>query len=492
MTDVTIVGGGLAGMAAAHRLLQRGCKVTLFEADQRLGGKAGADSNGDGYDDHGFHIFLPWYLNTWRLVDELGIRNHFVDFMELGLLRAGEFPQVSILHGLTSRRYFFRNLTSGFLPLPQMFLVFYALWDLASQPYNRRAALDQVSMFDFLRSRFYAIDELAVLKTMIVPSYYISAMTVRNYARYWLKHSRPVVRILRGNLHEFFIRPWQCALRDLGCTIHTGSRLMRVEVQGSRVTRLHFNDEKNNRTYARDAQTVVLAVPHHSLATILDEPLCAAAPSLSKVRHLRSQPMAALHIYCNRKIQGLPATHVILIDSQFGLSFIDVSQTWQGYPGTVLNVIAADCTGLATLSQERAARTLVEELKRFVPTLETADIQKMSLRSHTDAPLFGNDAGAWQFRPAARTEVRNLYLAGDYCRSHVDIACMEGAISAGLLAAEAVRSDAGLVGAIDILQPAVFPQWLFALAKAVGLPIAALAKCVTQIADSAQPLCGLP
>ncbi|MFM7033180.1 MAG: FAD-dependent oxidoreductase, partial [Bacteroidota bacterium] len=36
---VAVVGGGIAGMAAAARLAYAGCKVVLFEANAELGGK---------------------------------------------------------------------------------------------------------------------------------------------------------------------------------------------------------------------------------------------------------------------------------------------------------------------------------------------------------------------------------------------------------------------------------------------------------------------
>ncbi|MER7170386.1 protoporphyrinogen oxidase [Streptomyces mesophilus] len=36
---VAVIGGGIAGLAAAHHLLQRGARVTVFEASERLGGK---------------------------------------------------------------------------------------------------------------------------------------------------------------------------------------------------------------------------------------------------------------------------------------------------------------------------------------------------------------------------------------------------------------------------------------------------------------------
>jgi oxygen-dependent protoporphyrinogen oxidase len=38
VTDVAIVGGGIAGLAAAFELSLRGVSFTLFEASDRLGG----------------------------------------------------------------------------------------------------------------------------------------------------------------------------------------------------------------------------------------------------------------------------------------------------------------------------------------------------------------------------------------------------------------------------------------------------------------------
>lgn len=37
--NVVVIGGGIAGLAAAHRLLDRGARVTLLEASDRVGGK---------------------------------------------------------------------------------------------------------------------------------------------------------------------------------------------------------------------------------------------------------------------------------------------------------------------------------------------------------------------------------------------------------------------------------------------------------------------
>src|SRR5258708_4219397 len=109
--QITIIGGGLAGMTAALHLLERGCAVTLYDMMPRLGGKAGSDNNGADYDDHGYHIFPAWYLNCWRLVHRLGIQDNFVECSDFAQLAPGDFPNFRTLHNMTSLRSLWHNLT---------------------------------------------------------------------------------------------------------------------------------------------------------------------------------------------------------------------------------------------------------------------------------------------------------------------------------------------------------------------------------------------
>jgi len=79
--SVVVVGAGLAGLACAYELSQRGFQVTLLERSPQLGGKIASwqiDVNGHSFMmEHGFHGFFPQYYNLWSLVDELRIQPNF-------------------------------------------------------------------------------------------------------------------------------------------------------------------------------------------------------------------------------------------------------------------------------------------------------------------------------------------------------------------------------------------------------------------------------
>lgn len=487
---VTVIGGGLAGMVAALRLAERGCDVDLYEADGRLGGKAGAIKNGEQYDEHGYHIFPMWYQNIWKLVDELGIRENFADVEDFVQIEIDQFPKYRTLTNLGSVQHAFKNLRSGVLSRTEMALFFYSTLDLMSQPWNYRAFLDQTSVNGFIRGRFYRTERVALqyqdllLKGISVPSYDVSAMTVRNVLKFWLSDPLPMHRILRGDLQQLWIEPIQKRLEVLGVKIHLRHKLTRLEfasnhIASKHVSRISLQVPDAAEPYGVDVDRLVVAIPHHALERVLDDEAFRMSPALFNIRYLQSAAMASLNIYCKRQIPDIPREHVNLLGSQYGLSFIDVGQWWSNLAGrTVFNLIASDYKTLEQVSPQVAMDAMIDDLIAFIPTLQREDIERVELQPHLLEPLFMNQVGAWRYRPNARTEIDNLYLAGDYCRTHIDLVSMEGAVSSGLSAAEEVRKDLGIQEPVENKVPREYPRWLMRVLTILGTPVALVLKAI--------------
>ena len=73
---VAILGGGMAGLAAAWRLSSpehrdRYDTITVYQRGARLGGKGASHRGVNGrIEEHGLHIWLGYYDNAFRLVRE--------------------------------------------------------------------------------------------------------------------------------------------------------------------------------------------------------------------------------------------------------------------------------------------------------------------------------------------------------------------------------------------------------------------------------------
>lgn len=73
--DVAVVGGGIAGLSAAHEAVSRGLSVALFEAGDAVGGKM-ASRTVDGYlVECGPHSFLSSAARLWQLIDRVRLRS---------------------------------------------------------------------------------------------------------------------------------------------------------------------------------------------------------------------------------------------------------------------------------------------------------------------------------------------------------------------------------------------------------------------------------
>jgi len=97
---VVVVGAGLAGLACAYELSQRGFAVTLLEKSPQLGGKIASWPIQVGNEtfmmEHGFHGFFPQYYNLKSVVQELEITDNFVSLESYAVLfRDGKYqPEV--------------------------------------------------------------------------------------------------------------------------------------------------------------------------------------------------------------------------------------------------------------------------------------------------------------------------------------------------------------------------------------------------------------
>src|SRR6185437_11095598 len=76
---VVVVGGGLAGLAAARRLVMAGHEVEIVEARDILGGKVSSwrDSDGD-WIESGLHVFFGAYDEIFALMREVGIYDNIL------------------------------------------------------------------------------------------------------------------------------------------------------------------------------------------------------------------------------------------------------------------------------------------------------------------------------------------------------------------------------------------------------------------------------
>ncbi|MDP9240392.1 MAG: FAD-dependent oxidoreductase, partial [Actinomycetota bacterium] len=408
-TSAVVVGGGVAGCAAAVVLAERGVHVTLLEAQPHLGGRAGAWTHTmpDGTTvpvEHGFHAFFRQYYNLRALLRRID--------PDLSFLRAvPDYP-------IVSRRWpdeSFAGLPTlppvGLLPMvvrsPSM-----RLRDLRSmngpgalallayeraQTYARYDDLTAAALLDGLglpeRARAMLFDVFA--HSFFNPEEAMSAAEmIMMFHFYFLGNPEGLLFDVPDSDYAGCIwNPLQAYLTAHGADVLTARPVHSVEpavTGGWRVTiegglTLH-------------APHVVLATDPAALAVLLDRSpgLAAAGPGLARqVASLRTTaPYAVARVWFDSDVAAhrMPfsgVTRESTLDSIAVYSrFETEAATWAAATGGCVVELHAYAAP-AGLGADELAKRMIAELAGLWPETGQLGIVDIDARLGTDAPGFG-------------------------------------------------------------------------------------------------------
>ena len=71
--NVVVIGGGIGGLSAAHRLARRGANVTLLEVSDQLGGQGTFFTRNDRWIERFYHCIMPTDQHLLGLIDAVGL-----------------------------------------------------------------------------------------------------------------------------------------------------------------------------------------------------------------------------------------------------------------------------------------------------------------------------------------------------------------------------------------------------------------------------------
>jgi hypothetical protein len=220
-------------------------------------------------------------------------------------------------------------------------------------------------------------------------------------------------------------------------------------------------------------------------------------PKLAEVRRLKSEPIAMLDLYFTRKLSGIPADNVAMVDSTCDLSYIDISQLWDepDLKGiTALAVGVSDYWALPGDDAHENGYQMIRMLHRYVPQFdpgtkwgESTDIDwtRTHYASNRSNLLFLNQVGSEAWRPDTHYDaISNLFFAGDLCNNKIDMATVEAAVTSGLNAAIGIYKAHPLGKPIDILHLQTRSEYEILATKLLMSPWAYAAKWYSTARDA--------
>jgi squalene-associated FAD-dependent desaturase len=430
MPSVNIVGGGLAGLAAAAALGSAGFDVEVFEARAFLGGRATSFPVKPGDDeaeliDNCQHVLLRCCINLLDFYNRLGVADRIrfyreFTFLEPGgrrsTLRRGPLPAPLHLSGS-----FLRMRCLGAADKLAIGRAMLALM----RERSRRKDLDQITMLDWLREKNQPARAIERFWRQVLVSAIneeLDRMAAQHgFQVFWLG------MLARPESYEMGIP--DVPLRELytsdswtrigNVRIHARTSAERVVFRGGVACGVQTDGSP------RTADYYICAVPFERLGVL--------APELEiDTTRFEHSPITGIHIWFDRPVTDLP--HAALLDRTIQWMF-------NKDHGRYVQFVVSASRSLSEMGRAEVIELALSEAAEFFPAVRQAKVEQAQVIKEIRA-TYSAHPGMEALRPNASTRVPNVFLAGDWTRSGWP-ATMEGAVRSGYLAAEAVAAASG-------------------------------------------------
>ncbi|MBC2866210.1 FAD-dependent oxidoreductase [Streptomyces mexicanus] len=456
-----VVGGGVAGLAAATALAERGVAVTLYERQPYLGGRVGGWPTRlrDGSAvtmSRGFHAFFRQYYNLRGLLRRTDpALERLTGLPDYPLLHAGGtrdgFRHVPRTPPLSALGFVLLSPSFGLRDLPSLDPVAaLPLCDVrVPDVYGR---LDDVSAHDFLdavgfpdRARHLAF-EVFSRSFFADPRQLSAAELALMFHIYFLGSAEGLLfDVPRSPFPAALWDPLAGYLRRHGALVRTGTLVEHVEPTRDGRYRISTDQEEARH------DSVVLALDAAGLRRLVGRCDRLGDPAWrERIARLRTAPpFLVSRLWLERPVA--PDRPGFLGTSGFGtLDNISVLERWEDQAArwaarTGGSVVELHAYALPDgLTRDVEEKRVVDQLHRVYPETRAAGIVDARHEWREDCPLF--PVGGYRDRPAVRSPDPRVVVAGDLVRSDLPVALMERAATTGFLAANALLEQWGVRG----------------------------------------------
>ncbi len=445
---VAVVGGGIAGLAAACALANDGHEVTVYERKPFLGGRACSyEHPGVGQVvDNCQHILLGCCTNLREFYERLGVADKIRWYKSISFMEPGGRQGV---------------IAPGWLPPPLHSGISFATFGLLS-----------------------VRDKLGIARALVALMPGVPEDTDENFLSWLRRHGQteraierfwaPVlVSSLNEELADCSVKYAGMVLRDaflksaeagaMGVpaaplseiygateryiTARGGRVLLRTAVEGMTSlpdgVLLRVNGVEEKFDYA------ISAVPFHQLSKVLPQDEVSKALQ-SQAGGLKTVPITGIHLWFDRQVTELE--HVALLDRNIQWVFqkSKILGTKQESAGagsssgevpSYLELVVSSSRKMLEMSREEVIELALRELGEFFPKVRDAKLVKAAVVKEVHA-TFAPSPRSEQHRPGPETAWPRIFVSGDWTNTGWP-ATMEGAVRAGYLTAEAVSRAEG-------------------------------------------------
>ncbi|HVA94434.1 MAG TPA: hydroxysqualene dehydroxylase HpnE [Candidatus Dormibacteraeota bacterium] len=463
LKSVIVIGGGLAGLSSAVALAEAGFRVRLLEKRPHLGGRAASYVlPGGEHVDNCQHVTLGCCTNLDDFYRRAGSAEK-VQFFDRLLFaapdgRRGSMKSVALPPPLHMAPSFTTFPLLGWADKIAIARALLAMARSGGRPADLPGGPGGMTMLEWLQKhrqterairRFWEVILVSALDEQLgrIDARYGIDVFWKAFLSTRQGYRVGIPRVPLGNLYD-------------GCrqaiTSRGGEVLLRAGVRGFSVENGRVTGVEREDGSVETADYYLTAVPQDVLPELLPPDVVEREPAFSNLARLRTSPITGVHLWFDRTVMTEP--FLTLLDSTTQWVFNKTRLYGEGAEngGQYLQLVISASYSLTQRSRQEIIALCLEELRGVLPATRDAALVKGTVIKEMSA-TFSPAPGSDQWRPAQRSPLAGLYLAGDWTATGWP-STMEGAVRSGYLAAEAILSDAGAPQAF--LQPDLRPEGL--------------------------------
>ncbi|NTU58866.1 MAG: NAD(P)-binding protein [Chlorobiaceae bacterium] len=450
---VLIIGGGLAGLTAAKRLVDRGFQVRVLEKRPIYGGKVSAwkDDEGD-WIESGTHCFFGAYGVLYDLMKEIKTyhavlwKEHQLTYTLEGgkSFTFGTWDLPSPLHLLPA------IVKNGYFTVGEMAAFSKSLIPLALKKDKYAPTQDHLTFAQWAEQRRFGyrlMDKMfrpMALALKFIPPEEISAKIILDVTEtfYRLPNSS-CMGFLKGSPQEYLHQPLLDYSQQKGALFQNHSPVDELLFDGKSIRGVQLRNGE-----ILDADYYLSALPIHNLCKVLPSTLKKHDRFFGDLERLEGVPVISVQIWYDREIS--PIDNVLFSPDGIIPVYANLARTTPDYRTlrgerfegkTRFEFCVAPAKELMGLTREEIIQRVDRSVRANYPIESRgAKILKATLvkiPQSVYAPLPGME----QYRPTQVTPVSNLFISGGFSQQlYYD--SMGGAVMSANLAVDALVREA--------------------------------------------------
>ena len=443
--EILIIGGGFAGLAAGVALSQAGRRVRLIEQKPYLGGRARSFryTPADTIVDNGQHIFMGCYHSTIQFLRTIGTLDRVRFQARLKVNFVGkqdgqsslQFPGVPaplhlILGTLCSDSFVFREK----LQILRLGRALQSGEPGAGVKDFGRLTVDRwlasLGQSETLRRKFWDLLCIAALNEV---SHIAAASIFEPVLRLALFRSPEDSRIglAAVGLSECYTAAAADFIRKRGGQVELEQNAITLLISESGPADACEGVQLSDGS-AIKAKTVLSAVPSFQLLRLIPDKLSAREHFFAGLTVLRPAPIISINLWFDRAVTSLDFVGLRETTIQWLFNRSVLLGTTEGH----VSLVISGAHEHIQKEKEELVTLALQELKDLFPRARQARLLH-SLVVKERFATFSPCVGAAEVRPAARTPIRGLYLAGDWTQTGLP-ATIESAVKSGYTAASEI------------------------------------------------------